>query len=263
MLDLARGSTLVSLWGDLWLLEEDDVELLAGALALLRETDVGFRDTVAIGGDPWRGEPYGYAQPLADGRLVTVSNPGFEPRSLALDLGPLWEIYPSPGFVAGGELQLLPWEVRVLRTASAGEPVRESPRPRPTTVLAHGSTLPDLADGDRVVVWTRLTRGGAWRYDPEPQSLFRLELAVDGEPVETTRAPSIRSWNGPGCPWVTYSAPARPEWSGRELSVGLSAELPAGYEAESGVLVYDGRAVERPRRIALRPVPAPTTPASR
>jgi hypothetical protein len=171
----------------------------------------------------------------------------------------LWEVYPSPGIVAGDELELLPWEVRVLRTTSETGPARESPGARPTTELADGAALPQLAEGDRVVVWARISRGGAWRYDPEPQSLFRLDLAVDGEPVETTQAPSIRSWNGPGCPWVTWSAPARPEWSGRTLSVSLAAELPPGYEAQSGVLVYDARAVDRPRRIALRPVAAPAS----
>lgn len=284
VLEVARGGTVLSLWGDVWMFDDDDLDFLASVLAHVRRQGSGFLQAVAVGGDPWRSEPYGYAEPRSGGgAVVTAYNPTFFPRSLALDGRGLpgvpvqaelvvEELYPAPGHVStlspegSLDLDLLPWEVRCLEvrpgeaSASKSGPAQLEQRetitidvfgPRQERELPDGEQLvefsgatrcPDVEPGDVLVVWVRISRDGAWRYHPEPQSLVELALTVDGVPVDLRVTPSIRSWNGPGCPWITYSTTASPEWAGARLEARLSGRLPSDLAIEeAGCLVYGGQ----------------------
>jgi hypothetical protein len=270
LLDLGRGSALLSLWGDLGLFDAADIRFLAAALELERLTRETFDRTRRIGGDPWRFEPYGYIQPTVDGRsVVTLFNPSFEPRKLTVDReqlggieGAAEVVYPwrgSTALDAGGLLvHLWPWELRcVLVGGEAASGSGEVPPPPPTIDLSAQLTLDRARTGDRhpvairlgghvprgdrndvLVVWLGLQRDGAWRYDPEPQGYFEARAAIDGEEVPLEVVPGVRSWNGPGCPWVTYSCPLAGAPVGAELSMTIEGRLPEEYEVVAGALVW-------------------------
>jgi hypothetical protein len=132
LLDVARGSAFVQLWGDVGLLDRSDVDYLAAVLRWMRANEAFYRTTTRVGGDAWRAEPYGYAQQTATGAVVTLFNPQFEATVLRVDLAAagidaggmtaLYELYPFPGLVADGatvvdstlSAPLKPFEVRCL-----------------------------------------------------------------------------------------------------------------------------------------------------
>jgi hypothetical protein len=270
LLDLARGSTLLSLWGDLTLFDDDDVRFLAAALELARLTRETFDGTRRVGGDPWRFEPYGYVQPTSDGRhVVTLVNPSFEPQMIRLapeqlggGRGVAEVVYPwrhslpvgSDGLLA----HLWPWEIRCLLVG--GESVSESPQlpcPPETVDLSASIAIDRTRTGDRhpvkirldgqvprdagddvLVVWLGLQRDGAWRYDPEPQGYFEARAVLGGKEIALDVVPGVRSWNGPGCPWVTYSCSLAGESVGTELSVAIEGRLPQDYEVLAGAFVW-------------------------
>lgn len=298
LLDLARGSSLVSFWGDVESLDDEEVALLADAVRLMRFGEDGYRETVKVGGDPWASEPYGYLQPTPGGPLLTAYNPSFESRTIAVELGHrtpdgpavAFECYPCPGRLSeavarggGLELQLEPWEVKVVVLADpaavADRPVQARPERRQARRLdlsglvrasrgaggeAEGKTvsirgtvrMPDVARNDLVVVAVRVHKAGVWHYHPEPQSMFSLRARMLGIDVRLETTPQIRSWNGPGCPWVAYTMRAGHSWAGRELDVALDARLDEGvdFELEGWVFEGDGRAR---RRLDVSPLVAP------
>jgi hypothetical protein len=240
LIDLARGSTLVQLWGDVARLCDEDVRFLAEALRLGRRPDISFVDTVRVGGDPWLSEPYGYVQPTAHGALATIVNPGFERRALPpvpVDANVVpRELYPYPG---AEEAPLAPWEVRVVEYVPEDDPDTRPPAERPEaresisldiSPAAGNLLLPELFRHDVIAIAARLRRNGAWWYHPEPQSLVRLSAWLCGAPASFETVPRTRSRNGPGCPWVVFKLPAGAWWSGRELRVELQSSLPNDVE---------------------------------
>jgi hypothetical protein len=269
LVDLARGSTLVQLWGDVAQLGDDDVAFLADALRLARRRDVLMAETVRVGGDPWLAEPYGYIQPTDAGALVTLVNPGFEWRGLPAfsvqDGLEARELYPYPGAEPG---PLAPWEVRVIELVPAAETDSRAHAERPSRrdsvrldlsqVRGSGAvTLPELGRHDVVAIAVRLRRDGVAWYHPEPHSLVRLRALLGGAQAAYTTAPATRSRNGPGCPWVIFKLPAGAWWSGKELSLELESDLPAGIELDLEGWIYKAWWDESPRRFApLEPVAA-------
>lgn len=88
VMDLGRGSLLFpNLWGDVYLLDDDDVAFLADLQRFARGNERLLLRPRSVIGDPMRAEAYGYAYADGDGRraLVFLNNPGFEARRLALD----------------------------------------------------------------------------------------------------------------------------------------------------------------------------------
>jgi hypothetical protein len=261
LLDLARGSGLISVWGDLGLLDGEDRAFLAAVLRWQRSWGDAWRRTREVGGDPWRAEPYGYAQRGERGTVVTLTNPSFAARATEIELDPgvISECYPYPGLVSlhsGGRLEfdLHPWEVRVLEVLPESSIARPDsqrraavPASRPldlSQVAQVGSrisgsvTLPEIVRHDLVVVGMRLHRDGVWSYHPEPQSLFSPAFRLGAGSVLFKTIPRVRSWNGQGCPWVLYELPAGPAWSGASLEMSWTTQLPAGVEAEPFGVVY-------------------------
>lgn len=251
VLDVARGSAIVQLWGDLTLLDERDRRFLGSVLDFVRATDDGFATTMPVGGDPWAGEPYGYLRRCGEGAVLTVHNPGFEWRRLGVDVPGahgVHEAYPQPGprgGVAGTiELELAPFEVRCLelRPGSA-EPALERRRTRPTRRLdlsaLPGVRLPVVERGDWVVVAARLSRGGAWWYHPEPHEVVRLSARLRGVEAHVETLPRVASQNGPGYPWVVFRMGAGRSWSEQELQLAFRCDLPAG-----AAVAYEGWVLE-------------------
>jgi hypothetical protein len=141
LLDIARGSAIVQLWGDLGLLDHYDVAYLADVLRWMRSTEASYRDTIIVGGDPWAAEAYGYAQRSDQGVLLTLHNPTFAPAMVHIDPAAsgiradephsVVELYPFPGAVASRSLSsvegtlaipLLPFELRCLDVRQGNMP---------------------------------------------------------------------------------------------------------------------------------------------
>jgi hypothetical protein len=149
LMDIARGSLLRQLWGDLNLLGAQDAEFLAAVEEWLRRDGemLGARPRRILG-SPWRAEPYGYA--YGDGRrsIVFLYNPTFQAQTVFLDPGPdlalvappagegwaIRSLYPgreqrpcSPGLALPQhhvETVLQPFEVAFFEVASAGVEAR-------------------------------------------------------------------------------------------------------------------------------------------
>lgn len=280
LLDLARGGGLISVWGDLGLLDGEDRAFLAAVLRWQRSCGDAWCRTREVGGDPWRAEPYGYVQSGDRGTVVTLTNPSFAARAIEVDLHPgvICECYPHPGLVSlhsGGmlEFDLHPWELRVLEVVPESSIAPPDPQRRPAVPatrpldlsqldrrgprIAGAVRLPEIVRHDLVVLGLRLHREGVWHYHPEPQSLFAPAFRLGAGSVLFKTIPDVRSWNGQGCPWVLYELPAGPSWSGKELETSWTAGLPAGVEAEPFGLVHNAwRRAHPPRFADVRLAPA-------
>jgi hypothetical protein len=84
----ARGVSMFELYVSPDLLSEGEWAAIAGSLRWARDRFDLLRRTEMVGGDPRRGEAYGYVH--ADGRraIVVARNPGIEPQVLKSGLGP-------------------------------------------------------------------------------------------------------------------------------------------------------------------------------
>jgi hypothetical protein len=286
LLDLARGSDLVQLWGDLALLDELDERWLGEILGWL-EASGGLQaaEPRRLGGDPWRLEPYGYASASDGSVLVTLANPGMSAAEVELpaDLGGrlrdggAWEAYPFPGWLDGDEvgerLVLAPFEVRVLEAVPSGSlSGKRSDRPlvRPTRGLALGApvlenhaggdvaawkaeiTLPALENGDEILVVQRLERDGQWSYVPDTRDLLGFDAHLDGLVIRMDTLPRTRDRNGPGSPWSLRRIPAGAAWSGRSLSIDLSSSAAPGTRVHTDAFILDAR-WRRHRRFEAAP----------
>jgi hypothetical protein len=90
VLDVARGSGIVQLWGDLTLLDAADRAFLAAVLQFVRATDEGFETTVAAGGH--RGSP------SRTGICGATATAGWRRRSIQASKRGRWSSRcPAPG----------------------------------------------------------------------------------------------------------------------------------------------------------------------
>jgi len=157
LLDVARGSTIIQIWGDVSSFDDSDVAFLADVLKWMRTTGSSFRTAIPVGGDQWRAEAYGYAQRINGGAIVTLYNPSFEDASLRVPVSDLgldgadhhlvYELYPFPGFVPDAvttgtvlDIALKPFEVRCLEvlrspTTPLDLPVQQRPATHATSRL--------------------------------------------------------------------------------------------------------------------------------
>ena len=87
VMDLARGSLLFpNIWGDVYLLDDEDVRFLGWIGALAKDNEALFQQRRTILGDPWRSEVYGYAHVLGERGFLFINNPGFEAREVSVPL---------------------------------------------------------------------------------------------------------------------------------------------------------------------------------
>jgi hypothetical protein len=118
----ASGTGLQELYVSPGLLSEGDWDTLAAAAKWARARAATLRDAHWIGGDPARGEVYGWAAWSPTGAVLAVRNPGDRPQSIVLDPGIALEA-PAGTAVA--------WRARAVHgaanapaTLQAGQPVR-------------------------------------------------------------------------------------------------------------------------------------------
>jgi hypothetical protein len=90
IMDLGRGSLLFpNIWGDVNLLDDEDVKFLAWIGALAKENESALLNRRTIVGDPWRNEVYGYACLDAGRGFLFLNNPSFESRKVEIELDEL------------------------------------------------------------------------------------------------------------------------------------------------------------------------------
>lgn len=290
LLDVARGSDLIQLWGDLTLFDALDERSLAAVLGWLEASGgLAASEPRPLGGDPWRLEAYGYAVTSGGRVRITLSNPGVTAAEIGIPAGlddnltasRVWEAYPFPGWLdddaLGRPLTLSPFEVRVLEAGPAGAAERaQRPEPsvrppvRPTRALdlgvpvienAEGAAparwsgevmLPVLGNGDEVMVVQRLERDGEWTYVPDSRDLLGFDARLGGLAIRMDTLPRTRDRNGPGSPWALRRIPAGAAWSGRSLSLELSSRSEPGVRVHTSAWILDTR-WRRNRRFLPRP----------
>ena len=122
VMDLGRGSLLFpNLWGDVYLLDDDDVEFLAWIGSLAKRNESAFVQRRTILGDPWRNDVYGYAHFRGAHGFLFINNAHFACRRAALTLDASIGLEAKPG----APLQvvaLFPERQRILR--EDGSPYR-------------------------------------------------------------------------------------------------------------------------------------------
>jgi hypothetical protein len=138
----ASGTGLQELYVSPDLLREKNWDDLAAAAKWARTRAAVLRDSHWIGGDPARGEVYGWAAWAPGQATLALRNPGGQPRQFELDIGAALELpqtearewRATPVFVTGttqrwraGEtavVTLQPFEVRVWELSPDGVPSR-------------------------------------------------------------------------------------------------------------------------------------------
>ncbi len=87
VMDLGRGSLLFpNLWGDLYQLNDDDVDFLRRMSALARQNESLFLHRANILGDPALNQPYGYACGRGQHAFLFMNNAHFASRRVQLPL---------------------------------------------------------------------------------------------------------------------------------------------------------------------------------
>lgn len=74
------------------LLSSADWDLLAEAARWSRSNASTLRDTHWVGGDPAKGEPYGWASWNADAGIIVLRNPGTRPQQISIDVQDTFEL---------------------------------------------------------------------------------------------------------------------------------------------------------------------------
>lgn len=173
VMDLGRGSLLFpNLWGDLYLLDEGDVQFLAWISALARDNEPLFLQRRAILGDPMQSELYGYAHCQGSRGFLFLNNVSFTSRQAVLRLDESLGLDTAPG----SPIQVVsrfPEQQRLLPDCDEGCRDGEGYR-----------------SGDTLRVWLRpfevlMLEVGAASETPEPLPVRRL---TDDEALELGRA---------------------------------------------------------------------------
>ena len=86
VMDLARGSMLCQLWGDVSLFDEKDIQFLAAISAWAKKNSHLLYQPRRILGNPWKAEPYGYACFQGDEGVIFIYNPQFRQDTISLSL---------------------------------------------------------------------------------------------------------------------------------------------------------------------------------
>ncbi len=139
VMDLGRGNLLFpNLWGDVYLLDDEDVRFLVDMSRMARKNeDLLLQERILIGA-PMSNAPYGYAYFKGGHGLVFLNNMHFGSREVTLDLGPALGLRARQGTKLRIR-SLFPDRRRLLsengKVPRAGEPLRLHLRPFETLMF--------------------------------------------------------------------------------------------------------------------------------
>lgn len=291
LLELARGGLLMQCWGDVDLLDADDRRFLADVSTWAKGLGPAFLTTTPVAGDPRRAEPYGYAQRAGDTAVVTLFNPSFETREASVDLSSLSlpdgdyvvaELYPFPGLTSlelfsEGVVPLEPFEVRCLEVAPSAIRMGRAHQERPqihsgrtlevsptgdsdgADVLRARVELPEVRRNERLALIASFQDRGVPWYHPDPRSLVSLSAKLHGIEVYSETVPAVRAWTGLGSPWLLWSIPAGPAWSGEEIRVQLRDGSPDNVDVTLKAVLFEPWWKLHDRRFAAASAAAATS----
>ena len=225
IMDIARGSGLTQLWGDISKFDEGDVHFLANVSAWLRANAPALASPRRIGGDPWQAQPYGYSYADGERAIVFAYNPQYRAAALSvrqIDLG----VATQDGELV---LELQPFEVQWLHIDGASGRVtdvlremREAPRARvetwPLDCRLEEVSRRELRWDDQDPITRRLLRravNGRAQYVDTEEAFLRAALRSD----ERDRRISRRQFAG------SLMVPAAPEPGRSEITLDVVIRL--------------------------------------
>jgi hypothetical protein len=112
------GTDLQELYITPSLLTSADWDVLAEGARWSRANAATLRDTHWIGGDPGKGEPYGWASWSAEKGILVLRNPASKPQQIPIDVGQAFEL-PEDG--AAKYIAHSPWTADASRASIALE----------------------------------------------------------------------------------------------------------------------------------------------
>jgi hypothetical protein len=145
VMDLGRGDMFFpNIWGDLYYLNDADMDFLSGLVALAKKNESLFLERKNILGDPMRNEVYGYAHCKGDHGFLFLNNDYFTSRRAELKLDEGIGLSAKPGTTLRVVSQF-PERVRLVRpdgeTFKAGDTLGLWVRPFETLMLEVGPSV--------------------------------------------------------------------------------------------------------------------------
>ena len=120
VMDLGRGNMLFpNLWGDLYLLDDSDMDFLGRMSKLAKQNEVLFSHRRKILGDPWHNDVYGYAYCQGKHGYLFINNANFTARHAEVPLDASLGLDCPPG-LAVNVVSHFPDSTRLLRPDEAG-----------------------------------------------------------------------------------------------------------------------------------------------
>jgi len=86
IMEIARGSLLYQLWGNLSFFDQSDFDFLEFTSKWLSDKSYLLQYPKRILGDPWKGQTYGYSYFDSEDGAIFIYNPSFENRTIQLTL---------------------------------------------------------------------------------------------------------------------------------------------------------------------------------
>jgi hypothetical protein len=86
IMDFVRGNMMHQLWGDLALLDEQDLKFMQAIAAWTKENSAVLKHPKRILGSPWRAEPYGYACFEGGRGVIAIHNAQFKSINVQVPL---------------------------------------------------------------------------------------------------------------------------------------------------------------------------------
>ncbi len=184
VMDLGRGNLLFpQLWGDIYLLDKEDLRFLNELVSLVKKNEALFLRRKNVLGDPWKNEVYGYANFRGSRGFLFINNVHFASRKARFNLGP--------------DIGL---------EVTAGTPIRITAHFPEREILARQNDS-EFKAGDLAEIWIR------------PFEVLMLEIAPSEGGSETLPVRKIDSGEGAGLgvPLTLQSIP-RAGWMSMEFA---------------------------------------------
>lgn len=269
VMDLGRGNLLFpQLWGDPYLLKDDDLRFLARMMELARRNEALLMRPRRNIGDAWQNEPYGYAYSGEGRELIFLNNVHFEARRVKLPAGSKVLHFPEEARIPNDEIWLRPFEVALIETgaraapqwperpsafADYGKALKLAPAAHASwmdlrfaeaarleksglrkNVRSFSTSLPAFEGRHMLAIPVRLRRGDEeYRHRPVVAEIVQLRVRIGGHDIQLIPVPDARQFGNTqsaGCSWVVYKVPLARRHSAQPVEFAVHSYLPGGVE---------------------------------
>jgi len=256
---MARGTTLKELYLDLDLFDDDHWKVLGTTAGWAQRNQERLMNTVIVGGDPAKGEIYGYVSWVDGKAILTVRNPDRRPQTLRVPFNGRVYFRGEPGQPYRARaiypyVEEMPWALRSgeeIMMETPGDTVTiyeiEPGAPKVTEALTP-APLPEAkaSTGDKTFsIEIRVPDEQFKRYDLhlQPATAADTAITIDGKPVTKHRTNT-------GGRWSIALYDLRP-WRGKTLTIegqllGLPSAKMAGKTVKMDAWIIADRRVDAP-----------------